>query len=157
MEEITMHSKSFVKVYVHYVWGTKRCEKLLTDYVRPIVYSHILLYAATKQVAIECLNLQPNHIHLLTSLSCDQRVEDVTKFIKGESSHWINYQNLIMKKFNWQLRYFAFSVGVSNLDSVRRYILGQDDYHTRVTFEQEIRYLLRRSGYAESLADMIME
>ncbi len=44
------------------------------------------------------------------------------RLLKGESSHWINKNQLCRGKFHWQDEYFAVSVSESLLPNVRKYI-----------------------------------
>lgn len=48
--------------------------------------------------------------------------------------------------FAWQKGYGAFSVSQSNLTKVREYIRTQEKHHTRASFKDEFRALLRRHG-----------
>lgn len=57
--------------------------------------------------------------------------------IKGESSFWINKNNLTKEKFEWQDEYFAVSVSESMIETIRNYIKNQEDHHSRKTFQQE--------------------
>jgi hypothetical protein len=40
----------------------------------------------------------------------------------------------------------AFSVGASQLESLKRYIEAQPEHHARLSFEEELREFLRRHG-----------
>ncbi len=68
------------------------------------------------------------------------------KLLKGESSHWINENNLISQKFNWQRGYGAFSVSPSHLTVVRKYIANQDEHHRTKTFLEEYNTILKKYG-----------
>jgi hypothetical protein len=48
--------------------------------------------------------------------------------------------------FGWQAGYAAFSVSQSNVEPVNRYIETQEDHHCKMTFQDELRELLRRHG-----------
>ena len=64
--------------------------------------------------------------------------------LKGESSHWINKQNLTKSKFEWQDEYFAVSVSESNVETVRRYMHNQEKHHRKRTFVEEYTELLNK-------------
>jgi REP element-mobilizing transposase RayT len=59
------------------------------------------------------------------------------QLIKGESSYWINKNNLIQQKFEWQDEYFAVSVSESGITSVRNYIINQEEHHRKSFFQEE--------------------
>ena len=50
------------------------------------------------------------------------------------------------KNFQWQRGYGSFSVGQSNVETVKRYIRNQKEHHLRVTFQDEYREFLKRYG-----------
>jgi putative transposase len=96
------------KVYVHFVWTTKNREHILTPTARTRLHAHVLKNALENTIVVEALNVKPEHVHLLVKLSRTCAVEEVAKLLKGESSHWINHNNVIPQKFSWQTGYGAF-------------------------------------------------
>jgi len=50
------------------------------------------------------------------------------------------------KDFDWQEGYAAFTVSLSNLDSVKRYINNQEEHHRKIDFAAEWRLLLEKHG-----------
>ena len=46
--------------------------------------------------------------------------------------------------FEWQSGYGAFSVSHSNLEVVKHYIATQEEHHRRMSFQDELRTLLRK-------------
>ena len=139
---------SFKRVHIHLIWSTKARERLLTKDVRHVVQRHIVTYSASKGIVIECMSVQIDHVHALISLSSDQKIDDVVKLIKGESSHWINSENLIRPKFSWQRGFGAFSVSQSHVKAVRDYITNQEEHHRKRSFREELRTILQRYGYS---------
>ena len=69
------------------------------------------------------------------------------RLIKGESSHWINKNQLTSTKFGWQDEYFVASVSESNVASVRRYIARQEVHHSKTPFHDEFDDMLLRAGF----------
>jgi REP element-mobilizing transposase RayT len=70
-------------------------------------------------------------------LGADQTIQKTMQLIKGESSFWINKNNLCKGKFEWQDEYFAVSVSESMIDRVRNYIKNQEQHHAKQTFQEE--------------------
>ena len=113
----------FVKVYLHCVWSTKnRIPYLDSIELRQKVWNHIRENAIQKGIYIDFINGYSDHCHCLISLGVDQNIQKVIQLIKGESSFWINKNELTKEKFQWQEEYFAVSVSESILDKVREYI-----------------------------------
>jgi len=46
--------------------------------------------------------------------------------------------------FEWQGGYADFSVSESNLEQVKRYVASQEEHHRKISFQDELRILLRR-------------
>jgi type III secretory pathway component EscR len=76
-------------------------------------------------------------------LGIDQTIQKVMQLIKGESSFWINKNELTNEKFEWQDEYFAVSVSESMLDKVREYIKKQEEHHSKKHFSKNMRSLLQ--------------
>jgi REP element-mobilizing transposase RayT len=104
--------------------------------------------ARENSILIEALNVQPEHVHMLVNLSRTSAIEELAKLLKGESSHWINHNNVIPEKFSWQTGYGAFSVSYMHFKNVIVYINNQDKHHQRATFLMEYETLLHKYGYA---------
>ena len=51
-----------------------------------------------------------------------------------------------LSEFHWQAGYGAFSVSQSNSGQVTKYIQNQERHHQRMSFQDELRALLRRHG-----------
>lgn len=137
----------FVKVYIHFVWSTKNREPFLaTREIREKVWRHIQDYAKDKGVYIDFINGYTDHCHCLVSLGMDQSISKIMNLLKGESSFWINQQQLCEEKFEWQNDYFAVSVSGSMLDKVRNYIRNQEEHHKTKTFQDEFSAFISKYG-----------
>ncbi|WP_348824443.1 IS200/IS605 family transposase [Flavobacterium aestuarii] len=138
----------FVKVYIHCVWSTKnRIPYLNSIELRQKVWNHIRENAIQKGIFIDFINGYSDHCHCLISLGVDQNIQKVMQLIKGESSFWINKNELIKEKFQWQDEYFAVSVSESVIDKVRTYIKNQEEHHKRKTFQEEYDEFILKFGF----------
>ena len=137
----------WIKVWLHFVWCTKERFPYLQDGIRTRVFEHIRENAIKKKIHIDFLNGYLEHVHCLISLGSDQTLEKLMQLIKGESSFWINKNQLTKKKFEWQDEYFVASVSESNVASVRRYIARQEEHHSKIPFDKEFDEMLLRAGF----------
>jgi REP element-mobilizing transposase RayT len=64
--------------------------------------------------------------------------------LKGESSYWINRNNIFLKKFEWQDEYFAVSVSESAITRVREYIKNQENHHKKKLFNDEYQEFISK-------------
>ena len=137
-----------IKVYIHFVWSTKhRVPYLNSPEVRKKVWQHIAENARSKGIFIDFVNGHADHCHCLISLGVDQNIQKVVNLIKGESSYWINKNNLTFQKFEWQDDYFAVSVSASNLDRVRNYIKNQEEHHQQKSFQEEYEQFIKNYNF----------
>lgn len=138
----------FIKVYIHVVFSTKnRIPYFNTSELRVKVWKHIKENASEKRIYVDVVNGYCDHCHLLISLSSNQNIEKVIHLLKGESSFWINKNQLTKSKFAWQEEYFAVSVSGSMVDSVRNYIIHQEKHHQKKTFAEEYQEFLDKFNF----------
>src|SRR4030095_3535491 len=86
-----------------------------------------------------------DHVHIVTTLPRTFSQAQLIEQIKKTSSKWIKTVDTRYHGFSWQRGYGVFSVSPSQLESMRRYIDGQQKHHRTRTF-QEYRELLRKHG-----------
>ncbi|WP_439488496.1 IS200/IS605 family transposase [Algoriphagus sp.] len=138
----------FIKVYIHFVWSTKnRFPYLNSKELRLKVWNHIRENAEVKSVFLDFVNGYADHCHCLVSMTKNQTIEKIMQLIKGESSYWINKNQLTTEKFEWQDEYFAVSVSESQIGRVRRYIQNQEEHHRKKTFNEEYDELIIKHGF----------
>ena len=133
----------FAKIMIHLVWSTKNRTPFLRNEIRPAILDHIRSNSVEKGIYIDFINCHLDHVHCLISLGIDQNISKIVSLLKGESSHWINQQNLVVGKFSWQDEYFAVSVSESNIARVQDYIKIQDLHHKKKTFQDEYDEFLK--------------
>jgi len=129
------------------MWATKNRQRVISKELKPLLLSHIKENSIKKDIYIDCLNCVEDHIHVLLSLSVDQTISKVMQLIKGESSFWVNQQDIVKDKFEWQDDYIGLSVSESAIDKVRAYIGNQEQHHSKKTFEQEYKEFLTAHGF----------
>lgn len=127
----------YIRIWVHAVWGTKSRERLITKELKPKLLNHIKENAKDKKIFIKEINCETEHVHALISLSTDQSIGKILQLIKGESSHWVNENQLTKTKFGWQDEYFAISVNESQIAKVVRYIRTQEEHHSKKSYIEE--------------------
>jgi len=142
----------YTKVLIHYIWSTKNREHLISKELKPLLLDHIKENSIKKEIFIDTLNCVSDHIHLLVSLGTEQTIAKTAMLIKGESSFWVNKQQKLKTKFEWQDEYIALSVSYSAIDKVRAYILNQAEHHKRKTFAEEYEEFLIAHNFETVLA-----
>ena len=140
---------AFVKIWIHFVWTTKKRHPLITKRIKTKLINHIKENAVNKEIFIDSIDGGKEHLHVLISLGAKQSVSEVAGLLKGESSHWINKEKMIKGKFEWQDEYFAVSVSESAKQKVRKYIRNQKEHHRTRTFSEEYDEFMRKYGFAK--------
>ncbi len=137
---------SFVKIWVHIVFGTKNRAPFLTNEILAKVINHIKENSRIKNIFIDSINGYHDHLHCLVSLGTDQNLSKVVNLIKGEASHWINQNHITTTKFEWANEYYAASVSDAHVEKVRRYIDNQAEHHRIKGFSEEFEVFIHDTG-----------
>jgi len=135
--------QSLSAVYVHLVFSTKERRAFFRN--EPLRHSlHRYLSAVSMQ--LDCPSVTSggteDHVHLLSRLGRSVAQAAWVKELKRVSNLWLQEQGV--RGFSWQGGYADFSVSVSNVEKVRRYIDRQQEHHHGVSFQDELRLLLRK-------------
>jgi REP element-mobilizing transposase RayT len=137
--------QSLAKILVHAVFSTKDRRPFLRD---KIVREELFLYIGG---TLTNLDRQPiivggaeDHVHLLCSLSRTSNAAELVKEVKRGSALWLKTKGADLADFAWQSGCGIFSIGFSQIKSVRDYISRQEVHHRKVSFQDEFRQFLRR-------------
>jgi REP element-mobilizing transposase RayT len=95
-----------------------------------------------KLLAIYC---NPDHVHILIGSRPNVRLSDLVRKIKSSSSKFIHEKWDRNKHFAWQEGYGVFTYSRSQVDSVIKYILDQEEHHRKKTFREEYIHMLKKS------------
>jgi len=142
---------SHVSIWVHVVWGTKGRAPLLSKPHRQTVFDHIRENAKSKHIHVDHINGHKDHVHCLISLDADQSISKVVQLLKGESSFWINKSKIFDYDFSWSRDYYAVSIGLDSIPTVRDYIRNQEEHHRDLTFTHECDRFIKKYGFKHYL------
>jgi putative transposase len=139
---------SWVRIWIHLVFSTKdRIPFMNSRELRAEIFAHILHNAKEKSIWIDCLNGYQQHLHCLISLDKEHSISKIAQLIKGESSFWINKNNLVSGHFSWQDDYWAVSISESHMIGAREYIFSQEEHHRKKSFDEEIDLFMEKQGW----------
>jgi putative transposase len=85
----------------------------------------------------------PNHLHLLVGFKPSIPISDLVRDVKAGSSKCINDNHSLNCHFNWQDGFGSFTYSRSQIDTVIKYILNQEQHHREKTFKTEYLELLK--------------
>ena len=137
--------QSLSAVYVHLVWSTRDRRPCLRD---ETVRHRIHEYIGGASNQLDCTPVvvggTEDHVHMLAKIDRVITIADWVKELKRVSSIWTKGLGRDFRAFHWQGGYAGFSVSASNVTVVKRYIENQVRRHRTMTFQDELRTLLKK-------------
>jgi putative transposase len=89
------------------------------------------------------INGPEDHLHVVLSIPPTLAVAKSIQDLKSNCTDWIHHTFAELKDFRWQDGYASFTVSPSVLPSVIKYVQGQQEHHKRVSYRDELIWLLK--------------
>ena len=138
--------QSLSSILVHLIFSTKSREPFITPAIEKELHPYMAkIFRELKSPSLT-IGGTDDHVHILFSLGRTIEVADLIQEVKTESSKWIKTKGQKFENFHWQRGYGAFSIGQSQVVTLKRYIDRQRIHHQRITFQDEYRKFLRSYG-----------
>jgi REP element-mobilizing transposase RayT len=138
--------QSLSSILIHLIFSTKNREPFITPEVEKELHPYMAsIFRGLKSPSLT-IDGTNDHVHILFSLCRTINIADLIQDVKTESSKWIKMKGQQFENFHWQRGYGAFSIGQSQVATLKRYIARQKVHHRRVTFQEEYRRFLRSYG-----------
>ncbi len=137
--------QSYTSLHYHLIFSTKHRAPLISPELQPRMCDYIGGLVRAEGGTLLAAGGVADHIHLLVQLGPTRAVADVLRVVKTNSSRWVGDLSPA-SGFGWQTGYAAFTVSRSQLETVEGYIGRQEEHHLRLSFQDELRTLLRRHG-----------
>ncbi|HNW76991.1 MAG TPA: IS200/IS605 family transposase [Bacteroidales bacterium] len=138
-------ANTYTKCYIHLLFSPKNREALIKKEWKNILEKYITVVVQNRRHKLLAINAQPDHIHLLIGYHPSDLIPDLVEDIKTSSTHWVKENRLSTFKFEWQKGYGAFTHSKSQIDTVVKYIVNQDNHHKKRTFREEYLEILRKN------------
>ena len=126
------HDRRKYGLKVHIVLVTKYRKQLLKGSIADDIKQKIFDIASTCGYEIIAMETDKDHIHFLLSYNTTDRVCDIVKTVKQETTYylWQKYNSFLLKqywkkKIFWSDGYFACSIGEVSSTTIQRYIESQ--------------------------------
>jgi putative transposase len=129
--------------HFHIVFSTKDRHPFITDAWRSRLHEYFGGLVREASGIPETIGGTADRVHLLVGLRVTHAMAPFMQDIKQTSSRWI-HEIIGIKFFAWQPGYAAFTVSVSNCDTVKKYIDNQPDHHWTNFFQEEYVTLLQK-------------
>ena len=135
--------QSLSSILIHLIFSTKNRHPFLTPEIDAELYPYMASIFKSMKSPPLIINGTSDHVHTFFSLSRVVTIADLVEEVKTGSSKWIKSKGRRFRQFHWQSGYGAFSIGQSQVPTVKRYIERQKEHHRRVTFQDEYRQFLK--------------
>lgn len=126
------HNRHKYSLKAHIVLVTKYRKRLLQSYIADDTKQKILDICNSQNWGIIAIETDKDHIHFLISYDTIDRVCDIVKIIKQETTYylWQRYGKFLSKqywkkKIFWSDGYFACSIGEVSSATIQKYIESQ--------------------------------
>lgn len=131
-------------IWLHVIFSTKYRKPWLRREWRDDLYGYIGGTVKEHDASLLKAGGTADHVHLLLRVGPQHAIASTIQLLKGNASKWINDDNKIAGKFQWQRGYGAFSVSPSSLETVIQYIANQEQHHRRKSFQEEYLEFLKK-------------
>lgn len=135
---------SYVASYVHLVYSTKERRPVITPEIQNRLWAFLGGIARDNGMKALTVGGARDHVHVLLSLPTTMPIFKAAQLIKGGSSLWVHRTFAELSDFAWQEKYGGFSVSVSQLDTLIKYINNQEEHHRTLTFQEEFLLFLKK-------------
>jgi REP element-mobilizing transposase RayT len=139
-------SQSLSNILVHIIFSTK----LSKPYIAQAIKKELYRYMASILKDCECSPIIiggiEDHVHVLCKVSKTRSISSVVENVKKKSSKWIKTRGIEYNDFYWQNGYGAFSIGKSQVNTLKEYIQNQEEHHRKKSFKDEFLEILNRYG-----------
>ncbi len=138
--------QSYCSLIYHIVFSTKNRKRWLDHDARDRIHAYLGGAIRDEGGVAMIVGGTEDHVHIVARLRQDKAVSEVLRAVKANSSGWIHRTFTEMALFGWQDGYGAFTVSVSQIDRLRRYVEQQEAHHKTRSFQEEFIALLDAHG-----------
>jgi REP element-mobilizing transposase RayT len=136
-------ANTYTQIHIQTVFAVRKRTGLIQPAWKDELYKYITGIIQNHDHKLLAINGMPDHLHIFFGMRPTQSVSDLLQDIKGSSSKWINEKRFISDHFEWQSGFGAFSYSKDDMNKVINYIETQEEHHSKVSFLDEYRKLLR--------------
>lgn len=138
-------ANTYTKAHFHLIFAPKNREALIKKEWKSDLEKYITGIVQNKKHKLLAINCMPDHVHVFIGYNLNELIPDLVRDIKVASNDWIKNNNLSKSKFEWQSCYGAFTNSCSQVYSVVKYILNQEEHHKKLTFREEYLDMLAKN------------
>jgi putative transposase len=139
-------ANTYTQIHIQFVFAVKYRAALIQKDWKDRLHQYITGIIQSNDHKMLQVNSMPDHIHIFIGMRPTQSIASLVQNLKTETSKWIKQNKFCKSSFAWQEGYGAFSYSKSHVPDVIRYIQNQETHHTKETFMDEYRKMLKAFG-----------
>lgn len=128
---------TYTQISIHVVFAVKRRANVIEKQWRDELHKYIAGILENESCVSLAVGGWIDHVHIFFAHPPNKSVSEIVQTVKANSSGWVNKNNFIPGKFEWQSGFGAFSYARSQRDTVIRYIMRQEAHHSKKSFREE--------------------
>ena len=113
---------TYSQIYIHVVFAVKGRRNLVDKSWREELYKYITGTVQNTRNKMISIGGIEDHIHMLIGLNPSQVLSDLVRDVKVSSTLFINKNRFVMRGFQWQEGYGAFTISREDIPAVVHYI-----------------------------------
>ena len=137
-------ANTYSQINIHCVFAVKRRENVIDKSFRDDLHRYMSGILKNDNAFPLAVGGWLDHVHVLFELHPDSKISDLMRMLKASSAKWINDNQLVKGKFQWQTGYSAISYARSQRNDVINYVMNQEEHHRTKTFEEEYLNMLQK-------------
>lgn len=136
-------ANTYSQIYIQIVFAVKGRDNLIASRWKQELYKYITGIITNEGQKLNAINGMPDHVHILVGLKPTKALSELVRDIKANSSRFMNDNQWVLGKFEWQEGFGAFSYSHSQIPNVVKYIENQEEHHKVKTFRDEYLEFLK--------------
>ena len=139
-------ANTYSQCYLHLVFAVQNRDLLIRKSWKESLEKYITGIIQGEGHKLLAIGTMPDHIHIFIGYNMNQLIPELVEKIKTSSNKWIKENKVTSFNFSWQKGYGCFSNSQSQIDSVVRYVLNQEEHHKCKSFKDEYLDILKRNN-----------
>ncbi len=140
---------SYNKNFQHIVWRTYRSQPTIPNDKKRILLTYLFKMSEEQPWKIIRMNSCLDHVHLLLEIPVTMSIPDLVQLLKGRTSKVFRHHEHFPQFEGWNKGYGSFSIGFREVETVKNYIINQEEHHLGIDTDTEFRSLLEDNGLEE--------
>jgi REP element-mobilizing transposase RayT len=135
---------TFTSLHYHIIFSTKHRQPFIAKSWRDRLHEYLGGTVIGLKGFSQGAGGTDDHVHLLVGLKSTHCLADFMRELKKSVSTWV-HNEIGLAQFAWQQGYGAFTVSPTARSGVKRYIANQEEHHRKLSFVEELVYLLEQA------------